>query len=313
LPAPARWAGLAALALAALALARIAFPACLGDPLAAVPPFMREFWLDDVGEARPLFVLYGKSPLLALSAAFAIIVGLAAALIGASSDCFDPPGADAPTQRLRWRALAALIAVGFAATVWQVRAGTSATPLALLGAAALIAAAARAGRARGGVWAGAPIVAALAIMPGVWTALIPTSVLARPPEPAKEKCQIPSALEPLDKLAPGLILTSLDPGSFILAHTHHRAMGGAYHRNVRGNVTALETLLAPPDEARRLAKAAGVDYVAACDGLVDLDSYATERPRSLAARLVAHDAPGWLEPVPVEGPWRVYRLIDPRP
>ena len=306
-----RWAGLAALALAALALARLAFPACLGDPLAQVPPLMRQFWLSEVGEARPLTTLFAKSPLLALSTAFAILVGLAAALVGAVSDRLDPPGADAPTQRLRWRALAALIAVGFAATLWQVRAGTSATPLALIGVAALIAAAARAGRRRGGLGAGAPILAALALMPSLWTAVIPASLLARPPAPPKEICQLPAALEPLDRLPPSLILTSLDPGSFILAHTHHRAMGGAYHRNVRGNMNALEALLAPPDEARRLARAAGVDLVAACDGLIDLASYATERPGSLAALLVAHDPPAWLERVPTQGPWRVYRLIDP--
>lgn len=88
-------------------------------------------------------------------------------------------------------------------------------------------------------------------------------------------------------------------------------MGGAYHRNVRGNVGALETLLAPPDEARRLARAAGADYVAACDGLIDMESYAKARPGSLAARLVAGEAPAWLERLPVDGPWRVYRLVDP--
>ena len=306
LPAPARWAGLAALGLAALALAKIAFPQCLQDPLAAVPALAVEFWLSHVTEAEPLLTALRNQPAFAVAVAAPILLALPPILWAAYRGLSGEPEVDAATARWRWAALAGLVAVGAAATFWQVRAGGSTQVPALMGAAAASVAAAAFAQRRGLT----PLWAILACMPFsalFWAAVTPDKAAAQADAPAAADCLTPKATAGLQALAPGLVLTSLDPGSYLLAQTDHRVLGGAYHRNARGNVDALEAMLGSPDRAREVVRARKVDYVAICAGLDDVRFYVGARPQSFAARLAAGAPPDWLAPVAVEGPWRVYR------
>lgn len=311
LPAFARWAALAALGGALLGLAAAAFPACLRDPLAAVPPLAVEFWLSRVTEAEPLLPAFRHQPIAALAIAMPILCALAALPFAARAGLRAPDDADAATARLRWLALAALLAVGAAATLWQLRAGGSTQILATLAGAAACAAFAPVLRRRGlaPFWSGLAAVPFAALF---WVAVAPApapaATAATGPAAASEaECLAPAALAALDRLPPGLVLSSLDPGSHILAATRHTVLGGAYHRNARGNVDALTTLLGPPEAAAAALRARGVDYLAICPGLQDLSLYALLRPGSLAAALLADAAPAGLERLPLDGLWRVYR------
>jgi len=112
----------------------------------------------------------------------------------------------------------------------------------------------------------------------------------------------------LAQLPRGLIVTDIDYGSFILALTPHSVVAAPYHRLARGILTAHQALASPPDEARRVLAGAHADYVGTCGkgGMRGLD--ATRRAASLWGRLHAGAVPDWLEPLPVVGPFAVYRV-----
>lgn len=308
-----RLAGLAALAAAALALLRFGYPACLADPLAAVPPLAVEFWLSRVSEAKPwrVTLMSGQADY-ALAVAGPVALALLAQAVAAFRGLTPAGDDDHATARLRWLTLFALTAVGAAATLWQVRAGGSTLIPGVTGAAAAAALAAPLAR-RGGLSLLWPALACVPFAGLLW-ALVASSNAApakaapdAAPARSTADCIAPSATAPLESLAPGLILTSIDPGSYLLAQTKHSALAGAYHRNAGGNVAALTALLGAPEAARDILRANHVDYVAVCPDLEDMRLYANLRPDSLAAALLSGQTPAGLEPVPLEGVWRVFR------
>jgi hypothetical protein len=316
LPSSARWAGLAALAAAVLALAKIGFPHCLADPLAALPPIVVDYWLSHVTEAEPWLAATRHQPVVAAAIAGPILFALPAMALagraGMSGEDVEPAVA-----RARWAAMIALVLVGALATLWQVRAGGSTQIPALVAAAAAGVYAARFAT-RGGLSLLAPMAMTLPFVSLVWVILTPdpaasAPVGASPPASAATglaapvDCLSPAATAGLAALPPALVLTSLDPGSYLLAQTPHAALAGAYHRNTRGNADALEALLGAPDAARAVVARRKIGLVAYCPGLADFALYVRERPASLAAALAADRTPDWLERLPDAGPWRVYR------
>ena len=112
----------------------------------------------------------------------------------------------------------------------------------------------------------------------------------------------------LAALQPATVLAPSNLGAPILRYTPHRALAGPYHRNVAGNLTALDMLMAAPDEAERLVRAAGIGLVAICPGNSETGFLAEAAPAGLAARLAAGAAPDWLLPEPTQGALRIYRL-----
>ncbi|MBK9083655.1 MAG: hypothetical protein IPL88_17030 [Rhizobiales bacterium] len=276
------------------------YPACLGDPLAKLPDELKTMWLAHVSEARPLAVVLFKRPDLALPLAAPILLGLTAALWAALS-------ADG-VARGRWLALALLIAAGLAATTWQIRASASTLPLAIVGGvAASLAVADRLKHVERPLARLAPVAVALPFASLFWLAVIPEP--ARDGAPAAgAACLAPAAYAGLAREPAQTVVSSVDAGSFILVHTAHRPLAGAYHRNLRGNLAAIEALLAEPDRARDVMTAAGATLVALCPDLVDVQIYAETAPMGLAAQLLRGVVPVWLERVPAEGPTSIYRM-----
>jgi hypothetical protein len=109
-----------AIVLAAMALA---YPACLHDPLAAVDPLLRQYWLSQVEEARPLVTMILAKPRDLFIFAVAPFLGLAAAVFAARVTKGE--------ARVAWLIIAAFAGVGLATSLWQVRAISSASALAL--------------------------------------------------------------------------------------------------------------------------------------------------------------------------------------
>ncbi|MBL8588298.1 MAG: hypothetical protein JNK46_07200 [Methylobacteriaceae bacterium] len=301
--APAVRAGLAALIGLGLALALgRAFPACLGSPLADLPDELRRHWLDHVTEARPLSILLARRPDLGLPVAAPIVAGLLAALFAAARGT--------GLARARWAALAALLAAGLAATFWQVRAASSTLPLAALaGAFAALAVADRLAAIDRPLARLAPALAAAPFASLVWLAAIPAPArLAAAPAASPAACFAPAAYGALAAEPPGIALSSVDAGAFILAYTRHAALAGAYHRNRVGNLAAIRALMAEPAAARDIVTRSGATFVAICRDLVDVQIYAEDAPAGLAARLMAGETPDWLERRPGAGPLLVWRV-----
>jgi hypothetical protein len=286
---------------AALGVYIAAYPACLGDPLAATDPLVRELWLSRVHEAMSLRKLavrdLGEAAMLA-----------APTLFGLTAACGLAWRTDGEA-RARWLFLAALVAVGFAVGAWQIRAFSSVLPLAGLAWVGGALALAERGRARHELLGG-PLALALLLMlasPFVW-ALGASESEAAPggaPGVSKAACLASERIAALDALPPGLALTAIDLGPYLLERTRHSTLAGPYHRDNHGNRAALEIWTGPAESAAPRLRALGVRYVFFCPGLID---DARDAPQgSLAAVLRDKAPPAGLRPQPLAaGPLATY-------
>ncbi len=73
-------------------------------------------------------------------------------------------------------------------------------------------------------------------------------------------------------------------------------------------LTEHEALARPPAEARVIIADNRVDYIALCGPVGPLGVKGEALKASLWGQLRANDVPEWLEPVPMAGPFTVYRV-----
>ena len=299
-------------AVATLVPLAILYPACLHDPIAGVDPLLRDQWLADVGEALPLVRLIALDWASGLPLAMTLAGGLAAtvaALLAAP-----------PSRRPAWAALLLLASIGTAGTLYQVRVAPSACAILVPGLAAVVlrvfAIAARVPRRP------ALLLAAIVGLCGngaAWTALAapagrllaagaqPSAVSRPAVDPAA--CFEPAAYDILKGLAPGLVLSTIDPGSAILAATSQSVLAAPYHRNVFGNRAALLAFPATPTAAEPIVRAARASYVVLCRSSNEVADIVARHPDSLAAALLDGRPPDWLRPVGDGGePILVFRV-----
>jgi hypothetical protein len=296
-----RLAGAAVAAAAALAAVAFTFPDCLHDPHSAVDPLLREVWLANVQQARPLVQLLRFDFLGTLPTVMPIALGLVFGAVAA----WRATG----TARARWLAVVAFIAVGLLGACWEVRVAPSIASIALFGGVWLI------GTFYGGRW---PLVArflgavtvALSLTPMSWAAAVQDVSAAGPTtygDPAA--CFASSAFAALDRLPPGSILAPIDTGAHILAFTHHTVFGAPYHRNNHGNRLSVDFFLADPQEAKGILRRSGARYLAFCPAAEELGIYASRAPAGMTALLRAGKVPDWLQPIALsDTPYRVFVL-----
>ncbi|MGO8799343.1 MAG: hypothetical protein ACLQJL_09660 [Roseiarcus sp.] len=287
-----------AVVLAAMALV---YPACLHDPQAAVDPLLRRLWLDNVEEARPLASVVAAHPLKFVTLALAVVLGFAGALAAAWRET--------GPARVRWLVVGAFAAIGLVTSLWQVRALSSASAVALFGGAWIV--------ARGVEWS--------AKRPGVLAALVPFALglpfcslfwaIVTPAQPqsnaveGRVTCRAPATVAALGALPTSVLMAPIDMGSDILADTRHAVLAGPYHRNNHGNRELVDAMMADPVAARRIVRDSGAAYVVFCPAMPELALYAAASPDSLATALLAGKAPDWLIPQPIAGsPYRIYKV-----
>jgi hypothetical protein len=287
------------LTLAALALT---YPACFGDPLAQVDPFVKEVWLSKVWEAMPLPKVVEMRPETLPVIVLPIVLGFVAALCATWRE--------RGLQATRWMCLAAVIGVGLLTAFWQIRVFSSAAPLAAVAAAyAVLALSDRLVSSAG------PRTLAIALLCLPFSSML--YAIAVPPSEAATSdgtaaCLTPKALAPLAALPPGLVVAPIDSGSHLLSHTPHSVIAAPYHRNSLGNRRVIEMLLASPDAAEQSVRASGAHYVMLCPSMHAVEGLKGRAPHGLAAMLADGNHPDWLEPVPLSGtPYRVFTLRAP--
>jgi hypothetical protein len=78
----------------------------------------------------------------------------------------------------------------------------------------------------------------------------------------------------------------------------HDVVGGPYHRNGQAILDTINATHKPPDEAKKIIEARGVDYVAACAASLESAIAVNRSPDGLVAHALAGKIPDWLEPVP---------------
>jgi hypothetical protein len=279
-------------------------PRCIRGPFALVDPGIWPVWHDHVRELQPLISVFRVNPLTAA----AIVAFPAAAVVAAL--------ALARERMLRrdfgFLVAVAVLLVAFATMVGAIRGYSYAMWLGM----PLVAAAALRLFAALGLQRLVPRIAVamlltpLAVSSGAITValakgLADTDSFARP---ASRHCIQTASYAGLAKLPPGLVVTDVSYGPYLLALTPHAVVAAPYHRAGHGIVLAHRALAAPPDAARGILKQAKADYVMVCgprppDGLPE-----PARGHSLWGRLQTGAAPDWLEPVQGTQPFLVYRI-----
>jgi hypothetical protein len=112
----------------------------------------------------------------------------------------------------------------------------------------------------------------------------------------------------LAQLPAGVVATDVNYGPFVLALTRHSVVTAPYHRLGSAIVAAHRAFAAPPEQARAMLSALHTDYVAVCGAQAPDGLSPAEHDASLWGRLQAGAVPDWLEPVPLPGPFAVYRV-----
>lgn len=288
----------------ALGTVLFAYPACAAHPYAAIDPLVRAIWLDNVPEAAPFVTMLAQDWTRAI--AFVPPIALGALALGLA--IWKTQG----LARRRWIAMSAAFGIACATIFVEVRA---LTPLAVIGYwGAVFVGIAFARRMKAPLLSIVPVIL---VSPLFWGTMKAVTVDAPAETPSSEQCYLPGSYRELAALPQGRVLATINMGGPIIAHTHHSALGGAYHRLSKQNRALLEMLLASPSEAKSLLREAGVRYVALCFDADTLAALAKRAPNGLAAILMGAQGAqelivDWLAPIVQKSGPGALRLYEVR-
>ena len=316
---PARLAACLAVGAAVVALTLVLFPSVLKGPYAALSPELRVFWLAKVNEMKSFLAFSQDKPVARAEWLTTFLfslggVALSAKLAAARGD---------HVSLSRWILLGALLFAGGAVSAAHIRALGSTAPLIALGALGLVAPLCDKLMSWNSAFGGplAQMISVLAVSRfgvAIATSLIwvadPAKAATTPASGAEattDSCRAPEAFPPLARLPAGLVISQIDAGPFLLAHTPHAVLAAPYHRDNHGNLLALHILAGPPEQAEALARTSGARWLFLC---VTKDrffqSYVEKAPDGLAAQIAARHAPAWLKPVPLKGtPYIAFEIL----
>ena len=278
-------------------------PLCLRGPMAGIDPELTASWLANVREMAPWLTLLGHDPAQAVGMAAPAVAGLAGwAWLGRRPDMRASP---------QWRLVGALLLASVPLALQASRylqyslwfaAPMTAAALADFAAVALA-----------GLMIPAVIgLLAVTTLPGLAIGAL-SAADGRRPSPGgadpRDRCADTRSLQPLAKLPPGLVLSEIDEGSYILADTPDAALQAPYHRMDWGIKAARAALSAPLAQAESSIRALNVTYVVNCPAHARQSDRNGLAADSLQRALDAGRVPAWLQPLsqPAE-PLQVFRL-----
>jgi hypothetical protein len=275
------------------------FPQCLGDPYAGLDPRIKAWWLDAVTEAQPLWKVLPLHPAMAAGHYATPLLGLLS--IAVAIRRFGPGRGTA--------LIAAFLGSAFLVSIWQVRGSMFSIPLAVIPLSAFVADWRL--RASGGASATATLkmlAAWLLSFNVVWSAATGAVVGMRSPNASAaagavlpDPCQDAAAFTALAALPATTVLIVSNLGAPVLRHTPHRVLAGPYHRNVEGNLAALDAFTGSAAVARAVVDRHGVTLIALCPGNDESRVFAERAPRGFLAMLMRGEVPAWLQPLPQGG------------
>lgn len=277
------------------AMVVLAFPQCLAPPYADMDPRLRDYWMSSISEAQPIWEVVRSMPVIA-------------------ANCY-PPGIVAivwlvwRAARQGWRAEDALIAAFLvpAALVscYQLRGANFALGFSIVPLAAMVADQRRLLEAAPSLKNNLRAVGAWLISINmVWMLaagfaldwLSPVQAQrADQPLATSTACIRNDDFANLAAMPAARVASITNLGASILRNTPHHSLAAPYHRNVAGNLVALDLLSAVPDTARTIAETNGIDLIVVCRGNPESDNYADG---TLQAELNAGRPPSWLTIAP---------------
>ena len=131
---------------------------------------------------------------------------------------------------------------------------------------------------------------------------------------AKDKCYKRADYFELAAMPAENVLVISNLGAPALRYTQHRVLAGPYHRNVDGNLAALNAFIETPERAAEIARKNDIGLLAFCRGNSETAFLAKRAPDGLLAGLLAGKIPEWMEIVPESRgkPLELYRVL-PQP
>jgi hypothetical protein len=281
-------------------------PACLAGPFAKIDPLVRDHWLNNVLEGRPV---WDQSPDIWVHVWAPIVIGLAGTIFALR---YGPE-----TQKSGWQDLLLLLIGAVLVSLQVLRGGGVAQLFALPGIAWLILT--LWGRARQIEKPTLRIIATLgaaALAPPIFVG--PLAAAITPAETAEavrlgennQRCMAHSAIAPLAQIAHTTLFTPIDLGAQVIEATPHNVIATPHHRNQKQIGTVISAFLAKPDDAYGIIKRSGAQHLIICKGANEMRNYRKKAPTGLAAQLERGTIPDWLEPVQLSGktPILLYRI-----
>lgn len=300
-------AGFAVAAGGAIGLMLYAAPQCASGGFSAINPVAEKYWLSQISEGLPI---WRQDIATMLQYAVTPVIGLIAAmrLARASGDGL----------RRFWGDYAIIIAAALAVSLLVSRAGAVACALAAPPLAWQVREWLR--RIRKMDRPAPRIMSMLgvvcALLPA-FPAMVLTSAIAA--QASREgstiamarasACEVENNVDALNAQPVAEVFAPMDIGPSLLLETDHTVIATAHHRGHEGIRTLIEISLASPNEARAMLTKRGTGYVALCPGLNEAQMYARIAPQGFAAKLVAGDAPEWLEPVILDDELQVWKIM----
>ncbi|TIP32958.1 MAG: GtrA family protein, partial [Mesorhizobium sp.] len=127
----------------------------------------------------------------------------------------------------------------------------------------------------------------------VWTGVAAAASVAFEKGPAvadrdtmDRACETKATFAPLGGMTGTTVLAISNLGAPILVYSGHKVFAGPYHRNVAGNLLALDAFLGSADDARRIVEAHRVGLVAICPGNFESRTLAQKAPQGFLAGLL---------------------------
>lgn len=289
------------------AVAAIYFPQCLSDPYAGLPLMLKSYWLDAVDEAQPLWRMLASDPEAVAGHYMTVLIGLAVLALRIRK----------VGLRRQEVVLAVMLVAALLVSIWQVRGSRFSLPLACVPLAIWVAqwrrrAVTVPGTASSLKMAGAWIVSFnvtwILLAVGVWHLFAPAEAKE---ELIAEKCYKRIDYDLLAAMPADRVLVISNLGASVLSKTPHSVLAGPYHRNVAGNLAALNAFMGSPSQAAAIIKENGIGMVAFCRGNNETKFLAKRAPDGLLAGMLAGEIPGWLEIVEESKgkPLEIYRAV----
>jgi hypothetical protein len=288
-----------------LSLYATANPACLAGPFGEVDPELFPVWLGSVSETQSIFSLGSQVPTL-----FVIAFGYFAASLYCGLALMRNDRGDT----VRFHVLAIVIALPL--SFWQIKLIPYATflPIPLLAIALARppdVAKVPSSRRRTLIALAAMLVLVVVVVSWVLIRVtVPSTTHMKETLQPVQTCQSTAAVSALAQLPPGLALTDINLGPYVVALSKLSVLSAPYHRIGKQIIEANRILLAPPEEAERLLRANGVRYIITCAGLDSTTPRGEVPTDALQKLLLADKPPAFLEPVPLAAPTpiKVWRL-----
>lgn len=301
-PAGARFALLAALAVAVLGVAWAFAPACLSNPYDQLYPELTEVWLSRIGETKSLAETVHSLDG-ALSGLFVTPILVSAYAIWLATKGRRP---------VAGAYFALTILAGYGMVLFQIRGIYFLLILCVVPSAVVL------GKLydlyksnRTAAYGLLTTLALIVTLPDSWSfaytrffPITPTEI-GNPAEAeipassaeALHRCGAGSAMDALAALPAGLVMASTDLGAILLRETPHRVMTGNFHRAQDGVRAGITLARAGLNDAESVLRGYGIDYVVLCRNDTLPLRISADNPDGLWPRLYDGAAPAYLTPI----------------